>query len=63
MFIVINPSEPNKKREIKLSYETDENGEMSISLDATGFEETPEAIASYLAATIACLADPELFDK
>lgn len=59
---MINPSEPNKKREITISYVTDENGEMSISLDTVGFEETPEAVASFLIATIACLSEPGLFN-
>lgn len=60
---MINPSEPNTSRQIVLKYDTDENGEMSISIETEGFEDNPEAVAGFLSATIACFADPDIFDK
>ena len=56
---MINPDEPNTTREIKFTYITDENGDMSINITTEGFDENPEAVAFYISATIACMSEVE----
>lgn len=59
---MINPAEPNTIREIKFTYVTDANGELSINISTDGFDENPEAVALYISATIACLSEIETSD-
>lgn len=55
---MFDPSAPDTKREIRLTYVTDADGEMEISIDTEGFEEDPRAVALFLSATLAVLSDP-----
>jgi hypothetical protein len=56
---MLNPTAPNTTREIRLTYVTDENGDMEIKVDSDGFEENPYAVAAFLSAAIACLSEIE----
>jgi len=53
---MLNPAEPNTTREIKLTYVTDEEGSMEISIDSLGFEDDPRLVPLFLAATIEAIA-------
>lgn len=54
---MLNPAEPNKVREIKLTYVTDDAGTMEIDIDASGFEDDPQAVGLFLSATIKALSE------
>ena len=54
---MLNPAEPNKVREIKLTYTTDEAGIMEIDIDASGFEDDPQTVGLFLSATIKALSE------
>lgn len=54
---MLNPSTPNVTREIHLKYVTDENGDMEINIDSSGFEDDPSAVAVFLSATISCFSE------
>lgn len=61
-----NPSEPNTTREIKFLYVTDENGDLSISIESEGFEGGEEWVALFIqktVETIANLGNPNNTDK
>ena len=53
---MINPVEPNSVREIVLKYVADEHGDVSVSINATGFEDDPYAVGLYLTATLSVVA-------
>lgn len=52
---MFNPAEPNTRREIKLTYTTDENGELEIDIDSTGFEDDPRYVSLFILATLESL--------
>jgi len=52
----LNPSEPNTIRKIKVTYTTDESGDMEISIDTKGFEEDPRMVPLFLSATLDAIA-------
>ena len=52
---MLNPAEPNTVREIKITYKTDDAGEMDIDIQAEGFEEQPGAVGDFLIATVKAL--------
>jgi hypothetical protein len=60
---MLNPAEPNKTREIKLTYTTDEAGDMEIDIDATGFEEDPQAVGLFLSATMKAISSNTANEK
>jgi hypothetical protein len=54
---MLNPAEPNTVREIKITYTTDNNGQMEISIDTDGFNEDPQSVGLFLSATMAVLSE------
>lgn len=50
--IMFNPSEPNTKREITLTYTTDESGELEIDISSEGFETDPRYVPLFILATL-----------
>lgn len=49
---MLNPSEPNTTRTINITYTTDDEGNMSIDLDAKGFEEDERMVPLFLHALL-----------
>lgn len=49
---MLNPAEPNVTREIRLLYVTDENGDMEITVESSGFEKDPASVPIFLTATL-----------
>lgn len=49
---MLNPAEPNTKRQITITYTTDDKGDMDIDISADGFEEDPQAVGVFLTATM-----------
>jgi len=53
---MLDPAEPNVTREIRLTYVTDENGDMEITVDSIGFEEDPSSVLIFLSRTLDAFA-------
>ena len=54
---MFDPAEPNTVRKIHLTYSTDDEGKVSISLDSVGFEDNPDFVGFYLLNTIKVLSE------
>jgi hypothetical protein len=54
---MMNPAEPNKTRKIEITYTTDDDGDMEINIDSSGFEDEPQAVPLFLYATLNALTD------
>lgn len=52
---MFNPSEPNRKRKIIISYVTDDAGEMAIGISSEGFDNDPEMVSLFLIAATTIL--------
>lgn len=60
---MLDPAEPNKTREIKLTYTTDAAGDMEIDIDASGFEDDPQAVGLFLSATMKAISSGSSNEK
>lgn len=54
---MIDPVESNSVREILLKFAADEQGDMTVSINATGFEDDPNAVGLYLSAVMSTISD------
>ena len=52
-----DPLKPNTKREITVTYETDESGAVSISIDSKGFEGGENYVGIFLNNTLQVLSE------